>query len=86
MSSFVRQKQCPGADPGGGGSLGSGPPPPLFFVGGGGGACARIQCILILDSYPDPPFPNPVSGPECNSNCILYGMVKPCIIYHKQGI
>ena len=26
-------------------------------------ACAGIHCILVLNSYPDPPFRNPVSAP-----------------------
>ena len=59
-----------GEDPGGGGgSWGSGSPPPpcLFLLGGGGGggaklhkeekilhACARMQCILVVNSYLDP--------------------------------
>ena len=60
-----------GADPGGGGaSWGSGPPPPF-----GGppnfikrvktlGMCVRIHHVLVLKSYPDPPFQNPVSAPD----------------------
>ena len=61
-----------GADPGGGGSWGSGPPPPPPFGGPPNfkkrektlRACAQKCRVLVLNSYPDPPFRNPVSAPE----------------------
>ena len=60
-----------GADPGGGGGSGGQDPPPPF-----GGppnsikrektscACARVQPILVVNSYPDPTLRNPVTAPE----------------------
>ena len=79
---FKKLHSRPGANPGGGGSWGSGFPPNFIKRKKTSHACAGKQCILVLNSSLDPPFPKSCIRPCRQSSSGLLALRAISILFH----